>query len=83
MKRAKGGRFAGQGVQAQRVLRLFVRLAATTEADTVSGLAHDAGVCERTIRRDLAAMRVALDATRHLDVRDGWVRLVALARRAA
>ncbi len=79
------GRPAGQATQAQRVLRLFVRLAGTTEADTVSGLAHDLGVCERTIRRDLAAMKVALDPTHHVEVRDGWARLTALppVRRAA
>ena len=79
------GRPAGAATQAQRVLKLFVGLASTTEADTISGLAHDLGVCERTIRRDLAAMKVALDATHHLESQGGWVRLTALppARRVA
>lgn len=56
------GRPAGTYTQAGRVLRLWVEL---VEWQTIPDLACELEVCERTVRRDLAALHAVCPLERH------------------
>jgi predicted DNA-binding transcriptional regulator YafY len=74
------GRPAGNGTQAERVLRIHLALSNPAHPVWFKELGRDLGVGERTIRRDLAVIDRVIAPERTVEhAEDGQVRLVARA----